>query len=864
MQKWDRASTGLKGLDAIIDDLRSGDNVVWQVDDIKNYREFVLPFVNKAVQSGKRVVYIRFGNHLPLLGKEDRVKIHELKASTGFESFSLQLFQIIEKEGRETFYVFDCLSDLLSVWATDLMIGNFFLITCPYLYDMNTVAYFAILRNGHSFKTVARIRETTQVLLDSYNLGGKSCVHPLKAAGRYSPTMFFPHLRKDEEFDPIVNSSEAAELFLNMTSKGMGPSRRNLDYWDRLFIEVEDLLKKNSPARRTKALIDRVSRLLIGKEDRILAIAKKYLSLGDLMQVKDRMIGTGFIGGKTAGMLLARSILSREKPEVWGPLLEQHDSFYIGSDVFYSFIVQNGWWRLFIRQRTRDEYFSMAAVLREKILKGVFPDEIKEQFQLMLEYFGQSPIIVRSSSLLEDAFGNAFAGKYESIFCPNQGSPESRYEYFENAVRRIFASTMSENALVYRRRHNLDMHDELMSLLVQRVSGTSRKNYFYPEVAGVGFSRNPFVWKTGLDPEAGMLRIVHGLGTRAVMRDIGDYPRIVALDQPTLKPHLGLEETRKYSQHEVDVINLRDNRFESVPFDDLVAGGVECRLELIGTKDVLAGNTGFQEDGGSWVLTFDELLSGTSLTDHMSGLLKVLEKAYSYPVDIEFTLNFSPEGGFKINLLQCRPLQTKGERRRVVVPRNIERERVYLSQEGNFMGGSICQPVRKIVYVDPEKYTGLQRTDRYSVARRIGKIVRGIEDPENTPVFLIGPGRWGSSSPFMGIPVTFAEISRISILGEISFSKKGMEPDLSFGTHFFQDLVENDIFYVAIYSDRPDVIFSPDLPAPCEENSEIEERLQPVIKVYNVPDMWIMADILTRKIICFRGRAPAAKSKVAN
>ncbi|MDD4998451.1 MAG: PEP/pyruvate-binding domain-containing protein, partial [Syntrophales bacterium] len=458
----------------------------------------------------------------------------------------------------------------------------------------------------------------------------------------------------------------------------------------------------------------------------------------------------------------------------------------------------------------------------------------------------------------------AFAGKYESIFCPNQGSPESRYEYFENAVRRIFASTMSENALVYRRRHNLDMQDELMSLLVQRVSGTSRKDYFYPEVAGVGFSRNPFVWKTGLDPEAGMLRIVHGLGTRAVMRDIGDYPRIVALDQPTLKPHLGLEETRKYSQHEVDVINLRENRFESVSFDDLVAGGVECRLELIGTKDVLAGNTGFQEDGGSWVLTFDELLAGTSLTDHMSRLLRMLEKAYSYPVDVEFTLNFSPEGGFKINLLQCRPLQTKGGRRRVVVPRNIERARVYLSQEGNFMGGSICQPVRKIVYVDPEKYTGLQRTDRYSVARRIGKIVRGIEDPENTPVFLIGPGRWGSSSPFMGIPVTFAEISRISILGEISFSKKGMEPDLSFGTHFFQDLVENDIFYVAIYSDRPDVIFSPDLPAPCEENSEIEERLQPVIKVYNVPDMWIMADILTRKIICFRGPAPAAKSKVAN
>lgn len=850
MNKWDRASTGLKGLDAIIDDLRSGDNVVWQVNDINNYQEYVLPFANKALQSGKKVVYIRFGNHLPLLGRESGVKIHELKASTGFESFSLQVFQIIEKEGRDTFYVFDCLSDLLSVWATDLMIGNFFLITCPFLYDMNTVAYFSILRNSHSFKTIARIRETTQVLLDAYDLDGKSCIHPLKAAGRYSPTMFFPHIRKQGEFVPIINSSEAAELFLSLTKKGTGPARRNLDYWDRLFINVEDLQMRNSPARRTKSVIDQVSRLIIGKEDRILNIAKKYLSLGDLMQIKDRMIGTGFIGGKTVGMLLAQSILCRENPETWGPALEQHDSFYIGSDVFYSFIVQNGWWRLFIRQRTPEEYFSMASVLREKILKGTFPDEIREQFQLMLEYFGQSPIIVRSSSLLEDAFGNAFAGKYESIFCPNQDSPEKRYEYFENAVRRIFASTMNENALVYRRRHKLDMHDELMSLLVQRVSGTSRKNYYFPEAAGVGFSRNPFVWKMGLDPRAGMLRLVHGLGTRAVMRDIGDYPRIVALDQPTLKPHTGIEETRKFSQHEVDVINLGDNRFESVAFEDLVAMGVESRLDLIATKEVVSGSGLAADD--SWVLTFDELLSEGPLAGMMSGMLKTLERAYGYPVDVEFTLNFSPEGDFKINILQCRPLQTKGERKRVIIPANIDKASIYLSQTGNFMGGSICQPVRKIVYVDPEKYTELKRTDRYGVARCIGKIIRGVSDPDNTPVFLLGPGRWGSSSPFMGIPVTFAEISHISILGEIAFSKKGMEPDLSFGTHFFQDLVENDIFYVAVFADKSNVIFSPDLLVPYEEEIELDERLRQVIKVYNIPDMLIMADILSQKIICYR------------
>ena len=314
MKKYDRVSTGLKGLDKIIDDLRAGDNVVWQVDEIDDYKGYVYPYVKEAKRNGRKVVYIRFGNHPALFEKGNGVIIHELDASVGFESFSLQLHKVIEKEGRETFYVFDCLSDLLSAWATDLMIGNFFLITCPYLFDMDTLAYFAILRNSHSFKTIARIRETTQVLMEIYKFNGSSCIHPLKAAGRYSPTMFLPHLIKDEEFVPIINSSEAADLFLHMSKKGLGLARRNLDYWDRLFMDVEDLLAENSPSKRARAMVDQVSHLLIGREERILSLAKKYLTLGDFVRIKERMIGSGFVGGKTVGMLLARSILKKDEP----------------------------------------------------------------------------------------------------------------------------------------------------------------------------------------------------------------------------------------------------------------------------------------------------------------------------------------------------------------------------------------------------------------------------------------------------------------------------------------------------------------------------------------------------------------------
>ena len=854
MKKFDRVSTGLRGLDSIIDDLRAGDNVVWQVDSVEDYKSYVYPYVKEAQRRNRKVVYIRFANHPALFAEGEGVIIHELNASVGFESFSLQLHKVIEKEGTETFYVFDCLSDLLSAWATDLMIGNFFLITCPYLFDMNTLAYFAILRNSHSFKTIARIRETTQVLLEIYRFNGSSCIHPLKAMGRYSPTMFLPHIKKGDAFVPITSSSEAADLFLHMSKKGLGLASRNLDYWDRLFMEVEDMLVRNSPPKQAKAMVDKVSSLLIGREERMLSLAKKYLTLGDLVRIKERMIGSGFIGGKTVGMLLAQSILKKTDPD-WAARLEQHDSFYIGSDIFYSYIVQNGLWKTFTRQRTKEGYFLMAAELRDNILKGSFPEEIKEQFQIMLEYFGQSPIIVRSSSLLEDAFGNAFAGKYESIFCPNQGSPEMRYEYFEQALRRIYASSMNESALVYRLQHGLDQKDELMSLLVQRVSGVSRKQYFFPEMAGVGFSRNPFTWTQEMDSKAGMLRLVFGLGTRAVMRDVGDYPRIVALDNPLLKPHAGLEDTRKYSQHEVDVINVEKNRFETVDLSDLLEQSIDARLDLIGTRDVSGYSGG--TDGGTWVLTFDEMVTSTPLVPLMSKMMKTLEKAYRYPVDIEYTVNFSPDGELIINLLQCRPLQTKGRPKKVKIP-HVEKARVFLKQKGNFMGGSISLPVRKIIYVDPDKYADLHRSDRYSLARLIGNINRTISDRNETPVFLLGPGRWGSSSPFLGIPVTFAEISRMAVLGEIAHKQKGMEPDLSFGTHFFQDLVENDIYYVAVFPDMPNVLFSPDLPCLCEESSElIEPKFKQVIKIFNVQEMTLMADIISRDLVCFE--SPGAR-----
>ncbi|MDO9574572.1 MAG: PEP/pyruvate-binding domain-containing protein, partial [Candidatus Contubernalis sp.] len=329
------------------------------------------------------------------------------------------------------------------------------------------------------------------MLLDVYNYQGKICVHPLKAWQRYSPAMFLPHIMEKDEFIPITNSSDAANLFSRLAPASTTSAERNLDHWDRLFMQAHDLLENKASSEDNYAMIEQLSPLLIGRETRMLALVKKYFTLQDLVDIKERLVGTGFIGGKSAGMLLARNILRHDASVKWSDHLELHDSFYIGSDVFYSYLVQNGLWRTLMSHKTKEGYLESARELQSKILKGVFSKEIRERFQLMLEYYGQAPIIVRSSSLLEDAFGNAFAGKYESYFCANQGTPEERLEKFEDVVRKIYASTMNIDALTYRLQKGLDQLDEQMALLVQRVSGSYRKSYFFPELAGVGLSYNP-------------------------------------------------------------------------------------------------------------------------------------------------------------------------------------------------------------------------------------------------------------------------------------------------------------------------------------------------------------------------------------
>jgi len=862
MTKSERTSTGYVGLDKVLDGLRIGDNVVLKVDSIDDYRYFVGPFVDQALANGKNLVYMRFGDHPPLVEPSPHIRIYELAPKLGFETFASEIHRIITEEGPGTFYVFDCLSDLLSAWATDHMIGNFFRVTCPYLFELDTVAYFGLFRGHHALRTIERIRETTQVLLDIFRHDGDIHVQPLKVWQRNSPTMFLPHRKQGEEFLPLANSYEATSVINALSNSQSGSTTRQLDHWQNLFLEAEQLIEMSSSKEEQKHMVKHICRHMIGVEERLLTLAINHFELKDLLSIKSRLIGTGFLGGKAVGMLLAQAILTKDDSFDWSNYLEPHDSFFIGSNVYYSYIVHNDLWRLFMQQKTQDGYFSIAGELRKEMMLGSFPDAIRDGFRKILDYYGQYPIIIRSSSLLEDGFGSAFAGKYESYFCVNQGSPEERLEQLEEVVRKIFASTMSEDALTYRLQRGLSRQDEQMGLLVQRVSGSYNRHYYFPELAGVGVSYNTFVWDQSMDPDAGMLRLVLGLGTRAVDRVDDDYPRIVALDAPEKRVHKGVDDTRRFSQRGLDLLNIAENRLETASLLQLAAEGLEFPWQRYAVPDKetmqLLEKRGKKQD--VWLVTFDRFFAETPFIGLMQKLLKTLESAYGYPVDVEFTANFPTGGDPKINVVQCRPLQTKGTETKVSIPLSIAEEDIFFSTSGKFMGGNLSQPIKWVIFVDPQEYSKLSLSNKHEVARLIGRLNKRVADKQDSPTMLLGPGRWGTSTPSMGVPINFSEINNFSILGEIAFSRGNLMPELSFGSHFFQDLVETDIFYLALYPENKDCFFNTEWLLKQQNSLEglapTSAGLKQVVKVIKRPekDLLVMADVLSQRLVCFRSQ----------
>ncbi|MGB0127537.1 MAG: PEP/pyruvate-binding domain-containing protein [Rhodocyclaceae bacterium] len=873
-------STGLAGLDRVFRGIMAGDNIVWQVGSADDYVPLVEPFVGYAREKGRKLVYFHFARHHPLVHEKDGAEVHVLDPGEGFEPFLSAIHGAIERAGRGAYYVFDCLSDLVADWYSDQMLGNFFMLTCPYLYDLETVAYFALLRGRHSFNATGPIIDTTQLFSEVYRHHDELYVRPLKVQQRYSPTMHMLHVWRDRDFAPVADSVTISEILTLFPWSGLKSTDPGLDTWNRTFKEVEEVLEAQRQqvpcADLVRDLLQRTLRMTVSRDERVIQLAEQYLTLSDIVAIKRRIIGTGLIGGKTVGVLVARAILKATHPR-WIDLLEIHDSFFIGSDVFYTFLVRNGCWWVREKQKNQKTFLDGAETARRRILRGDFPDYILQQFSDMLDYFGQSPIIVRSSSLLEDNFGNAFAGKYDSVFCVNQGPREKRLEDLLSAVRTIYASTMSERALAYRARRGILDRDEQMGLLVQRVSGSQQGHLFYPHVAGVGLSFNPYVWSEQIDPAVGLVRLVMGLGTRAVDRSDDDYTRVVSLSDPDRRPESNFDSVRQYSQKRVDVLDLEANQLSTAYFGDLVAQSPDLPIQLVASLDHELQQRARERAMPNvfpWVLTFEHLLRNTPFVADMRDMLRTLQQAYDYPVDIEFTLNAVGENRYKINLVQCRPFQVREAGTIPNPPANIEPENLLLEAHGAVIGHSRIGTINRVVYVVPNVYGQLPLSDRHKIARLIGHIMRMRESTDQEKsILLIGPGRWGTGSAELGVPVRFAEINNAAVLCEIVAMHDGLVPDVSLGTHFFSDLVETDILYLALFPQRRDNRLNTGLIEGLP--NRLEELLPPAaewahcVRVVDLPNavrpsvLRINANTLQQRVFCYLETSDEATSQAA-
>ena len=542
-----------------------------------------------------------------------------------------------------------------------------------------------------------------------------------------------------------------------------------------------------------------------------IGIAKNFLTIRDFDDITRRMIGShtgmGRIGGKAGGMLLAHRILAADsKKQPFLPLAIP-ESYYLRSDVIEEFLRLNR-----LDEYQAQKYKPIEDVTREyPLIRGVFrhgdfPLRIVHDLRGVLEKIGTHPLIVRSSSLLEDRFGTCFCGKYASYFLANQGSLEQRLHALLGAIAEVYASTLAPDPIFYRQEHNLIDYVEEMAILIQKVVGYHFGDYFLPAMAGVAFSRNEYRWSPRIRREEGLLRLVMGLGTRAVDRSGPDYPRMVALGAPTLRPESNVQEILRSAQRSLDVIDLRNNRFATIRLRELLAHGLDLpmldKIVSVHRDGGLYPPTGLRvsADPNDLCITFDKLVRDTPFPQRIQELLTRLEQAYGVPVDMEFACD-----GERLYVLQCRTQSQMPEAAPVTIPDDIPDQDVIFDAR-RFVRTGLIEGVEYIVYVDPDRYDAVPtRQRRIEIARVIGRINRTLE-PKT--FILVGPGRWGSNDIRLGVPVRYADINRCRMLIEIAKQREGFCPEVSFGTHFFQDLVEAGIDYLPLYPDEPENRFN--------------------------------------------------------
>lgn len=576
-------------------------------------------------------------------------------------------------------------------------------------------------------------------------------------------------------------------------------------------IELEGI--ELSPAIKRGVQVSLIRRFL-SEQLQFINVAKKFIEISDFYNILDRIVFSveshGKLGGKSAGLFLAEQIIKKSsKSSDYLDDIKVPKTWYITSDTLLNFLNYNN-----LNEVVEQKYKEINQVRVEyphivQTFKNCrFPPEILQGISMALDDFKDRPLIVRSSSLLEDRIGAVFSGKYRSLFLANRGSKQKRLEALTDAIAEVYASTFGPDPIEYRSEKGLIDFNEEMGIMIQEVVGTRVGDYFVPAYAGVAFSRNEFRWSPRIKQEDGLLRLVPGLGTRAVDRTSDDYPVLIAPGQKDLRVNVTVDEVIRYAPKKIDVINLKTNTFETIEIAEFLkkfGDEIPAVNQMVSIYDgqyirkPLGMNIDFAKD--NLLVNFEGLISDTKFVRKIESMLKLLQDELETPVDIEFASD-----GRDFYLLQCRAQSYSEGSTPAPIPRDIPKDKIIFSANRYISNGKVPD-ITHIVYVDPQSYDELSdRSDLLAVGRAIGSLNKLLPKRK---FILMGPGRWGSRGDIkLGVRVTYSDISNTAVLIEIARKKGNYLPDLSFGTHFFQDLVEAEIRYLPLYPDEKDIIFN--------------------------------------------------------
>lgn len=622
------------------------------------------------------------------------------------------------------------------------------------------------------------------------------------------------HMSESEVLDCVtrwIKEDKASFLVLALENQDtpLGEVMECVERYHHIGIDESELSVYTQKGLRVSLI-----RRLFSESLAFINVAKNFIEIKDFYDLLGKVIFPptchGKLGGKSAGLFLAKKIIEKVS-EASSALraVKVPRTWYVTSDWIQSFIHHNDLEDVLNRkymdiEQVRQEYPHLVALFK----RSSFPSEFAKGLALAIDDLGDVPLIVRSSSLLEDQAGSAFSGKYKSLFLGNRGTREERLSALMDAVAEVYASIFGPDPTEYRaERGLLDVHEE-MGIMIQEVVGQALGKYFLPACSGVAFSNNEFRWSARIKREDGLIRLVPGLGTRAVDRVADDYPVLIAPGQPNLRASVTSDEVIKYSPNRVDLINVETNAFETVDVSELLreAGAkfpqIRNLVSLV-SQDRVEPLIGPLPDFATQraVFTFEGLIGKTGFISCIRELLTLLQSKLATPVDVEFAFD-----GTDLYLLQCRPQSFGADASATPIPQNLPADKVIFSANHYVSNGRVSD-ITHVVYVDADEYS---RLPDQAAMRDVGRAVSRLNKllPKRQFI-LIGPGRWGSRGDIkLGVPVTYSDINNTAMLVEVARQRGNYLPELSFGTHFFQDLIEASIRYLPLYPDDPTTAFN--------------------------------------------------------